>query len=89
MAEYRREGCALAIDLILAWADAHKERTGRWPSSGSGFIHDVPGETWSAVHYALPHGNRDLPRGYTLHSLLVKRRGKVGRHRRLLCLSVE
>jgi hypothetical protein len=31
---------------ILQWADAHYERTGKWPRSDSGPIKDAPGETW-------------------------------------------
>src|SRR5262249_31947793 len=31
---------------ILAWADAHYQRTGRWPRRTDGPIPDAPGETW-------------------------------------------
>src|SRR5262249_4887644 len=43
----------LTIPQILAWADAHHQRTGRWPTGTSGFIPEAPGETWCAVHQAL------------------------------------
>src|SRR5205807_219734 len=43
----------LTVPRILAWADAHHRRTGRWPSYDSGPIADAPGETWRAVHSAL------------------------------------
>src|SRR5262245_22859972 len=31
---------------ILAWADAHRRRTGTWPTAASGPIPEAPGETW-------------------------------------------
>ncbi|NUQ54909.1 MAG: hypothetical protein HUU14_03375 [Dehalococcoidia bacterium] len=60
---------------ILRWADAHRERTGRWPMGASGKIVDAPGETWRAVDMALSHGRRGLPGGSSLALLLAKRRG--------------
>jgi hypothetical protein len=39
----------LTVEQILAWADAHHERTGEWPKSTSGAVADAPGETWSAI----------------------------------------
>ena len=38
---------------ILAWADAHKQRTGKWPTSESGSVTDAPGENWRGIHDAL------------------------------------
>src|SRR5262249_55019273 len=38
----------LSIAQILTWADAHFQRTGRWPAARSGPIADAPGETWPA-----------------------------------------
>ena len=47
----------LYIGEILAWADAHHERTGKWPNKSSGRILDSPRvETWSAINAALLHG---------------------------------
>jgi hypothetical protein len=48
----RRRGRApraseLAIAQILAWADAHRERTGEWPNKQSGSIPEAPGDTWA------------------------------------------
>ena len=51
----------LRIKRILAWADAHYQRTGRWPSQTSGPIAEAPGETWLAVHTALRVGLRGQP----------------------------
>jgi hypothetical protein len=55
---------------ILAWADAHYVRTGRWPTRTGGSIPTAPGETWKAVNAALCNGNRGLPGGATLARLL-------------------
>ena len=35
---------------ILAWADAHYQRTGSWPTPDSGWIAEAPGEAWSRVN---------------------------------------
>ena len=66
----------LTIPQILAWADAHHQRTGNWPAASSGSIRDAPGETWRAVHSALCGGYRGFPGGSTLAALLVEHRGK-------------
>jgi hypothetical protein len=60
---------------ILAWADAHRERTGRWPSRASGVVAAAPGETWVAIDQALRRGDRGLPGGDSLARLLARRRG--------------
>jgi hypothetical protein len=64
---------------ILTWADAHRQRTGRWPSSGSGAVPGAPGENWGAINRALREGFRDLPGDDTLARLL-RRTGRG--HRR-------
>jgi hypothetical protein len=66
----------LTVEQILAWADAHRARTGRWPSAASGPIADAPGETWSGVQHALRLGHRGLNGGSSLAKLLAQRRGK-------------
>jgi hypothetical protein len=66
----------LTISQILAWADAHRQRTGRWPVRSSGPIPEAPGETWAAVHVALRGGLRSLPGGLSLAKLQVERRPK-------------
>src|SRR6185369_14237994 len=35
---------ALAIEEILTWADAHRDRTGEWPKATSGVIPESPRE---------------------------------------------
>jgi hypothetical protein len=60
---------------VLAWADAHHRRTGRWPNSLSGPIAKAPGESWSGVNTALQAGRRGFPGGSSLARLLARRRG--------------
>jgi hypothetical protein len=66
---------AITIEQILAWADAHYQRTGEWPTNRSVRIHGAKDETWHAVEFSLREGCRGLPRGMSLHKLLVKYRG--------------
>ena len=66
----------LTIRQILAWADAHHRRTGRWPTRHSGpAAAAAPGETWSALDGALNHGSRGLPGGDSLAKVLLRYRG--------------
>jgi hypothetical protein len=58
---------------ILAWADDHLRRTGRYPTAESGPVWGAPGETWKAVHLALAQGLRGLPGGSSLARLLAGR----------------
>ena len=51
----------LTAKQILAWADAHHRRTGTWPTSSSGPVHEVAGETWRAVDQAFRVATRGLP----------------------------
>ncbi len=67
---------AFSRKQILAWADAHKARTGKWPTEDSGPIAEAPDETWRVVNSALARGNRGLPGGDTLPRLLARCRGK-------------
>jgi hypothetical protein len=69
---------------ILAWADAHHARTGRWPSAKSGPVHEDPAESWANINHALSRGRRGLLGGDSLALLLErhgrkKRRGRYGR----------
>jgi hypothetical protein len=63
----------LTAASILRWADAHRRRTGKWPSPASGPLADVPGESWQAINNALHRGCRGLPGGDSLARLLVRR----------------
>lgn len=66
----------LTPELILAWADAHHARTGRWPLKESGPIGGAPGETWMAVENGFRKGTRGLPGGSSL-SRFLKQHGRV------------
>ncbi len=78
----------LSEEQILAWADAHHQRTGRWPVRSLGPIPEAPGETWMAVHQALRRGLRGLPGGSSLAQFLDEHRG-VPNRKRLRTLIVE
>ena len=71
----------LSIPQILAWADAHHARTGKWPSQLSGAILEAPGESWQKVQSALCHGSRGLPGRSGLAQLLTAERGVRNRRR--------
>src|SRR5258707_350035 len=64
----------LRIGQILAWADAHRARTGQWPNLRDGSIPEAPGEDWAAVDHALRKGTRSLPDSSSLARLLANRR---------------
>jgi hypothetical protein len=66
----------LRVKQILAWARAHRRRTGQWPNKNSGPIRGVRGETWMRVHTALLAGLRGLPGGSSLCRLLAGLRGR-------------
>jgi len=57
---------------ILAWADAHHRRHGRWPAWYSGPIPEAPGESWRKVEGALSKGRRGLPGRDSLSQLLMR-----------------
>jgi hypothetical protein len=60
----------LTVEQILAWAEAHRRRTGRWPTAVSGPVAEAPGESWNAINRALWGGNRGLPKMKSLRKLL-------------------
>ena len=65
----------LAVEQVLAWADAHRAATGRWPSVKTGPVDGEPGEKWVNLNMALRHGRRGLPGGTTLGRLIAEHRG--------------
>jgi hypothetical protein len=65
----------LTEETILAWADRHRRRTGKWPNENSGPIEGAPGEVWKNVTAALMQGLRGLPGGSSLAVLIATRRG--------------
>src|SRR5262249_21588425 len=66
---------AVSVALILAWAQAHRRRTGSWPNRESGPVAEAAGETWSAIDLALCYGHRGLPGGSSLARLVAAGRG--------------
>jgi hypothetical protein len=66
----------LTVQLILRWADAHRQRTGCWPHARSGPVAGAAGQTWGAVNRALARGGRGLPGGSSLARLLGEKRGR-------------
>ena len=77
MAGYRTP---LTIKQILAWADAHHKRTGKWPTNTAGRVREAPDEGWATLSQALRIGRRGLPRGGSLAQLLAKHGRKRSRH---------
>ena len=65
----------LSIALILAWADEHQTRTGKYPRIRSGPVAVAPGETWGAIDRALGAGTRGLPGKDSIARLLQRERG--------------
>ncbi len=60
---------------ILVWADAYRQRHGKWPNQQSGPIPEAPGESWGKVDRALISGLRGCPGGSSLPQLLERHRG--------------
>lgn len=63
----------LSIRKILRWADAHHQKTSKWPKLKSGVVLGALGETWFAIDAALRQGGRDLPGGSSLAKLLAEK----------------
>ena len=70
----------LTVGQVLGWAQRHRRRTGRWPTTASGPVADAPGENWRALNLALWKGHRGLPKGGSLARLLRGQRpgGRLG-----------
>jgi len=62
----------MTIEEILAWADAYRAATGRWPIEESGPVAGAPalGETWRRIDQAPRRGHRGLSAGQSLDQLL-------------------
>src|SRR5262245_47113334 len=73
-----RKAGPLTEAQILAWADAHRRRTGRWPTAASGPVRAAAGKTWAAINVDLIEGYRGLPGGDSLSRLLDRRRRASG-----------
>jgi hypothetical protein len=61
----------LSPQRILRAAEAYHAAMGRWPTSRSGPISGIPGETWSTINRALVRGLRGLPGGSSLARLMA------------------
>jgi hypothetical protein len=72
----------LSARQVLAWASAHQQRTGRWPTRHSGPIAEAPEETWAGLNESLHNGTRGLA-GYGSLAKFLARHGRT-RHRELL-----
>jgi hypothetical protein len=70
----------LSFARVLAWADAHHARTGKWPTSDSGVVTDAPDERWDTIDAYLRRGGRGLPGGTSLICLLMEARGAKHPH---------
>jgi len=64
----------LTIKQVLAWADDHHRRTGRYPMLTSGTVRGCSGATWHNIHNALVRGYRGLSGHSSLAQLLEERR---------------
>ena len=64
----------LSITQILKWVDAHKRRTGSWPTWKAGKV-SATSETWCGISHSLSGGGRGLPGGSSIASLLEEHRG--------------
>jgi hypothetical protein len=60
--------------IILAWADDHHRRTGRYLKHNDGPIPAAPPETWGGAENALIKGSRGLPGGDSLAKFLTRHR---------------
>ncbi|MCH7702704.1 MAG: hypothetical protein IID37_13560, partial [Planctomycetes bacterium] len=58
---------------IVELAIQHHRRTGRWPRTSSGPVHEAPDDTWNRIEQALQKGHRSLPGGSSLARLLQQR----------------
>jgi len=59
----------LTVEMIRGWAQAHRRRTGAWPTKYSGALVDVERESWSSIDDALRRGFRGLPGGSSIARL--------------------
>ena len=64
----------LTLKKVLAWADAHYRRTGKWPTRFCGPVRGKRSETWMGISEALRYGRRGLPGGATLAKRLARHR---------------
>src|SRR5947209_6739445 len=70
----------LTVEEIVAWADDHRARSGRWAVQAAGPVVSSPVEKWENIEQALWAGRRGLPGGDSLARLLARERGTRNPH---------
>ena len=71
----KTDSSPITEEEILAWADLHYDRHGKWPTINAGDIPDAPGTNWRIVSHCLSDGGRGLPGGSSLPRFLKEHRG--------------
>lgn len=66
----------LTEQLVLKWAREHFNRTGRWPVTMSGALHNHPSENWAAIDVGMRNQRRGFPYRTSLSRLLRKHFGE-------------
>src|SRR5262249_59555608 len=61
----------LSVERIRNWAEAHRDRTGGWPTIASGPVAEAPDENWRNIDDALRRGCRGLPGRSSLVRLIA------------------
>jgi hypothetical protein len=85
----RRSLPPLTEEQLVAWAQAYRRRTGRWPAHRREEVEEAPGEYWCNLDGALRRGGRGLPGGSSLYDLLCRRCGRGRRRLAAPPLTVE
>ena len=67
-AQFRLCSLNLSVPQILAWANAHFRKTGKWPNRRSGAIEAVPRGKWISVDFALRNGQPWPAQWFIAHS---------------------
>jgi hypothetical protein len=70
----RKSPPELTVEQVLRWAEAHRRRTGAWPTYRSGAIPEADDENWAKINWALAEGKRGLPRSTSLRNFLCRMR---------------
>jgi hypothetical protein len=62
----------LHVEDVVAWAEEHRQRTGKLPTAKSGVVVAKPDEKWGNLDSALHAGLRGFRRGWSLPKLLAE-----------------
>src|SRR5262249_37673379 len=65
----------LTVEQVLAWAEAYRGRTGRWPTAQSGPVPEARGETWGRTVTVFYEGLRRVPAGSLARLLRGRTKG--------------